>query len=99
MAIHPGESVGDYRVLSLLGRGGMGEVWSAETPSTGKKVALKVLLAKAAMKPDLVRRFEREARIASSIRTCVNFWRHALRRTAPTCSCSNISRGSPWQTD
>ncbi|APR76616.1 Serine/threonine protein kinase [Minicystis rosea] len=61
----------------LLGRGGMGEVWAAVsdhgrspdgTPAR-LEVAIKVLLARAAMKPDLVRRFQREATIASAIKS------------------------------
>lgn len=46
----------------------MGEVWAAIDASRGgREVAIKVLLQRAAMKPDLVKRFEREARITSSI--------------------------------
>jgi serine/threonine-protein kinase len=48
----------------------MGEVWAAVGPAPDgieREVAIKVLLARAAMKPDLVRRFEREATIASAI--------------------------------
>jgi serine/threonine-protein kinase len=56
-----------FRVLSLLGRGGMGEVWSAVDELEGGRVAVKVLLEKAARKPDLVARFEREALIVASI--------------------------------
>jgi eukaryotic-like serine/threonine-protein kinase len=52
----------------------MGEVWAAtgdsvEEGDRRREVAVKVLLARAAMKPDLVRRFEREARIASAIKS------------------------------
>jgi serine/threonine-protein kinase len=56
-----------YRVTRLLGRGGMGEVWGAVDSKNGRDVAIKVLLQRAAMKPDLVRRFEREAKITSAI--------------------------------
>jgi serine/threonine protein kinase len=50
----------------------MGEVWAATSDggeADGRAVAIKVLLARAAMKPDLVRRFEREAKIASAIQS------------------------------
>jgi len=47
----------------------MGEVWAATGPDGVREVAIKVLLARAAMKPDLVRRFEREAKIASAIKS------------------------------
>src|SRR6185436_12578916 len=67
VAIHPGDILAGYRVTRLLGRGGMGEVWAATGPDGRRDVAIKILLARAAMKPDLVRRFEREAKIASAI--------------------------------
>ncbi|AUX45274.1 uncharacterized protein SOCE26_067550 [Sorangium cellulosum] len=47
----------------------MGEVWAATRESDMQQVAIKVLLARAAMKPDLVRRFDREAKIASAIKS------------------------------
>ncbi len=47
----------------------MGEVWRAFDEEDGRAVALKVLLEKTARKPDLVRRFEREARIAENLRS------------------------------
>ncbi|MBI4956634.1 MAG: serine/threonine protein kinase [Myxococcales bacterium] len=67
MAIHPGESLAGYRVEHLLGRGGMGEVWSARSFDGTRVVAIKVLLPKAAVNPELVARFEREARAAAAI--------------------------------
>lgn len=45
----------------------MGEVWAARSPDGRHEVAIKVLLAKAALKPDLVARFEREAVVCASI--------------------------------
>jgi len=47
----------------------MGEVWAARRTTDGSEVAIKVLLARAAMKPDLVKRFQREAKIASAIKS------------------------------
>ena len=70
MPIHPGDNLAGYRISRLLGRGGMGEVWAATSQVGGREVAIKVLLARAALKPDLVRRFEREAKIASAIHSC-----------------------------
>ncbi|MBL9024639.1 MAG: serine/threonine protein kinase [Myxococcales bacterium] len=68
MPIHPGDTLAGYRVTRLLGRGGMGEVWAA-SDGKGQEVAIKVLLQRAAMKPDLVKRFEREAKITSAIKS------------------------------
>ncbi len=47
----------------------MGEVWAATSDDSGREVAIKVLLARAAMKPDLVRRFQREAEITRAIKS------------------------------
>jgi eukaryotic-like serine/threonine-protein kinase len=66
VAIHPGDILAGYRVTALLGRGGMGEVWAAVAPQ-GPEVAIKVLLPNAAMKPEMVARFEREAHVSASI--------------------------------
>lgn len=68
MAIHPGDRLAGYAVTHLLGRGGMGEVWSA-TSDEGERVAIKVLLPRAAIKPALVRRFAREAMITRAIQS------------------------------
>ena len=56
-----------YRVTQLLGRGGMGEVWAAKSLEGDDQVAIKVLLPRAAMKPEIVARFEREAHVTASI--------------------------------
>src|SRR5918997_4131595 len=62
----PGQAVGRYRIVSSLGAGGMGEVYLAEDTDLGRKVALKLLPASFTVEADRVRRFEREARAASS---------------------------------
>lgn len=62
---------GRYRVVQLLGSGGMGHVYLAEERAAGKapsRVALKVLRAEHRSRPDLVRRFEREAIAAAELR-------------------------------
>jgi len=67
--IHPGDILAGFRVTTLLGRGGMGEVWAAEDETGTREVAIKVLLPRAALKPDLVRRFEREARAVAAVQS------------------------------
>jgi Tol biopolymer transport system component len=62
-----GRSISHYQVLSLLGAGGMGEVFLAEDTRLGRKVALKVLPAAFTGNPERVRRFEREAKAASAL--------------------------------
>ena len=67
MPLSPGARLGPYEVLSLLGAGGMGEVWRARDDRLGREVAIKVLLADAAGDADRIRRFEVEARSASAL--------------------------------
>jgi uncharacterized RDD family membrane protein YckC len=57
---------GGYRVLRLLGRGGMGAVYEAEQTATGRRVALKVL-GHTIDSPEMRKRFLREGRLAASV--------------------------------
>jgi predicted ATPase/serine/threonine protein kinase len=59
--------IGAYDVLSLIGRGGMGEVYLAHDTRLGRNVAVKVLQSSLTSNEDAVRRFEQEARAASSL--------------------------------
>ncbi|MBX3228752.1 MAG: protein kinase [Labilithrix sp.] len=56
-----------YDVERVIGRGGMGTVFEARHTRLGQRVAIKVLGEDLRMYPDLVRRFEREARAASAL--------------------------------
>jgi tRNA A-37 threonylcarbamoyl transferase component Bud32 len=62
-----GETVGNYRVLKLIGQGGMGVVYLAEHPAIGRKAAIKVLRADTARSPEAVIRFFNEARAANAV--------------------------------
>lgn len=57
---------GDYRLLGLLGRGGMGTVYEAEHLTTGRRIALK-MLAHQLDSPDMRQRFLREGRLAAGV--------------------------------
>jgi eukaryotic-like serine/threonine-protein kinase len=67
LALAAGSKLGPYEILAPLGVGGMGEVYRAKDPRLGREVALKVLPESLAADADRLRRFEREARAASSL--------------------------------
>ncbi|HUS32652.1 MAG TPA: serine/threonine-protein kinase, partial [Kofleriaceae bacterium] len=62
-----GETIGNFKIVSRLGRGGMGEVWLAEQTSIGTKVAIKLLNAAVSEDTEHVQRFFNEARAVSRI--------------------------------
>ena len=62
-----GQKFGSYHVISLLGAGGMGEVYLAQDTKLDRQVALKVLLDEVAGDDDRVRRFVQEAKAASAL--------------------------------
>ena len=62
-----GDSIGPYTIRSVLGIGGMGEVYLAQDKRLGRQVALKLLPAQFTASPERVRRFELEARAASAL--------------------------------
>jgi serine/threonine-protein kinase len=62
-----GEILAGYRLLRVLGEGGMGRVWLAQAGRTGKKVALKELLPDMARDPKAVKRFFAEAHAIAQI--------------------------------
>jgi eukaryotic-like serine/threonine-protein kinase len=66
-ALATGEIVSHYRIISLLGSGGMGEVYLAQDTKLGREVALKLLPNHLTHDENRVRRFQQEARAASSL--------------------------------
>jgi serine/threonine protein kinase len=62
-----GTPFGRYRLLELLGRGGMGEVWRAHDTATKRTVAIKVLPPQMAQDETFVQRFRREAETAARL--------------------------------
>src|SRR5262245_46010549 len=61
-------TIGPYRVIGLIGRGGMGVVYAAEHMLLGRPVAIKVLLPELSGHQDIVVRFLNEARAVTAIR-------------------------------
>src|ERR1019366_1480175 len=66
-ALSAGAKLGNFEIVELLGRGGMGEVWRARDARLKRDVAIKVLPAGLARDPGRIARFEREARAAGAL--------------------------------
>ncbi|MFN2502511.1 MAG: protein kinase [Pyrinomonadaceae bacterium] len=67
MALTSGSKLGRYEVRSLIGAGGMGEVYLARDPKIGRDVAIKVLPADLSTDKERLARFEQEAQAAGSL--------------------------------
>jgi hypothetical protein len=67
MQLAPGSRIGPYEIASLLGAGGMGEVYRARDHRLDREVAIKVLPATYAADPDRLHRFEIEARATAAL--------------------------------
>src|SRR6516165_3310438 len=67
MALRAGDRLGVYEIGSLLGAGGMGEVYRAKDTKLGRDIALKILPASFTNDPERVARFRREAQVLASL--------------------------------
>ena len=67
MALGTGTRLGAYEILSLLGSGGMGEVYRARDTKLGREVAIKLLPDELASDPDRSARFRREAELLAAL--------------------------------
>ncbi|MEE8367224.1 MAG: protein kinase [Thermoanaerobaculia bacterium] len=67
MALETGSKLGPYEILGLLGAGGMGEVYKARDERLDRTVAIKVLPSHLSESPEVKQRFDREARLISSL--------------------------------
>ena len=67
MPLTPGTRLGPYEILSLIGAGGMGEVYRAQDSRLKRAVAVKILPEAIAGDPERVSRFEREAELLASL--------------------------------
>src|SRR6202521_1544334 len=67
MALTNGTRLGPYEIVSLVGAGGMGEVYQAHDTKLGRDVAIKVLPEAFAHDPDRLSRFQREAKMLAAL--------------------------------
>jgi serine/threonine protein kinase len=67
MAVTPGDRLGSYEIVALIGSGGMGEVYRARDAKLNRDVALKVLPEHFATDPERLARFKREAQVLASL--------------------------------
>src|SRR6202795_453648 len=67
MPLSIGDRVGPYELLARIGAGGMGEVYRARDTKLEREVAVKVLPAALARDPERLARFEREAKVLTSL--------------------------------
>jgi serine/threonine protein kinase len=67
MPLAPGSRLSSYEIISLLGSGGMGDVYKAKDLKLGRTVVVKVLPEELASDPGRLKRFEQEARAASAL--------------------------------
>jgi eukaryotic-like serine/threonine-protein kinase len=67
MQVAAGSRLGPYEIISLIGAGGMGEVYKARDTRLSRIVAVKILPSSFAIDPDRLRRFEQEARAVAAL--------------------------------
>src|SRR5215472_18531439 len=67
MSLSSGAQIGHHKIQSLIGKGGMGEVYRALDTKLDREVAIKVLPAAFASDPERLARFEREAKVLAQL--------------------------------
>jgi serine/threonine protein kinase len=80
-----GSRLGSYEIVSPIGAGGMGQVWRGRDQRLGREVAIKVLPPDVSGDPARLRRFEKEARAASSLNHPNIVTIHEVERVDSTC--------------
>ena len=75
-----GQTLKGYKLHNLIGKGGLGVVYSAAQVQIGREVAIKIILPQYANHPDFIRRFEFEAQLVARLEhphivPLYDFWR------------------------
>ena len=65
--LQPGQTLGPYRIINQIGKGGMATVYKAYQPSVDRYVAIKVLPSQLAESQEFATRFHQEARIIANL--------------------------------
>src|SRR5213592_1949773 len=94
-----GRQIGAYKILALLGAGGMGEVYRARDTRLDRIAALKILPVEVASDPDRMRRFVQEAKAASALNhpNVAHIYEIGESDGIPFIAMS-MSRGKLWRT-
>lgn len=79
-ALMLGNTLGPYRLLALLGHGGMGAVYKAQHEHLDKTVAIKVLPQHITKHPESIARFKREMKAVGKLNHSISCHRHAAAR-------------------
>ncbi len=93
MTMGPGLLVGGcYRVTERIARGGMAEVWAAVEEGTGAEVVVKTPRGTALLRPDLLKLFEREAKLLARIQSkyVARFYGYFKDDTQPFIVCERL---------
>lgn len=92
MALSPGTQIADYRVISQLGQGGMGEVYLVENPQLERREALKVISVAGGGDSSFQQRFTNEARTAAKLNhpNIITIHRYGIANGAPWFSMSFV---------
>jgi len=94
--------IGKYEMQSVLGRGGMAEVWKAVDTQLGRTVAIKFLHADLQNDPNFLTRFEREARVIAALNhpNILKIYDFPISRPpeSPTTTCYMVMDYIPGQT-
>jgi serine/threonine protein kinase/alpha-tubulin suppressor-like RCC1 family protein len=91
----PGTTIAGYRIVSLLGSGGMGDVYVVENPQLQRREAMKVISVAGASNPEFQERFANEARTAASLDHPSIITVHSYGVSTPD---SAATTGLPWFT-